>query len=120
MLDESKPIFQQVADQICDDILSGVSPEGSQVASTNELALFLRINPATAGKGINLLVDRGILYKKRGIGMFVAAGAQESVRQDREAVFTQTQLKAFVAQAKSLGLTAETVTTLIVKEFNNE
>lgn len=120
MLDESKPIFQQVADQICDDILSGVSPEESQIASTNELALFLRINPATAGKGINLLVDRGILYKKRGIGMFVAQGARELVRKDREMTFSRDQLKAFVTHAKSLGLSLDTVTTLIAKEYNND
>lgn len=120
MLNESKPIFQQVADQICDDILSGASPEGSQIASTNELAVFLRINPATAGKGINLLVDQGVLFKKRGIGMFVAQGARELVRKEREAAFSVDQLKAFVAQARSLGLSLETVTDLIAKEYSND
>ncbi len=120
MLDEAKPIFQQVADRICDDILSGASPEESQVASTNELALFLRINPATAGKGINLLVDRGILYKKRGIGMFVAPGARNIVLQEREKAFTSVQLKEFVSLAQSLGLSLETVTTLIESEYRND
>jgi len=120
VLDEAKPIFQQVADRICDDILSGASPEESQVASTNELALFLRINPATAGKGINLLVDRGILYKKRGIGMFVAPGARNIVLQEREKAFTSVQLKEFVSLAQSLGLSLETVTTLIESEYRND
>lgn len=120
MLDDAKPIFQQVADRICDDILSGASPEDTQVASTNDLALFLRINPATAGKGINLLVDRGILYKKRGIGMFVAPGARKLVLQEREAKFADVQLKEFVSLAQSLGLSLETVTHLIESEYSNE
>ena len=120
MLDETKPIFKQVADQICNDILSGALPEDSQVSSTNELAVFLLINPATAGKGLNLLVDRGILYKKRGIGMFVSTGAQELVRNERRQAFTEIQVKAFVAQAQSLGLTYEAVNALIAKEFHNE
>jgi GntR family transcriptional regulator len=119
VLDETRPIFQQVADKICDDILSGASPEESQVASTNELALFLRINPATAGKGLNLLVDRGILHKKRGIGMFVSPGAREIVSQERTADFTHTQLKSFVEHARMLGLSLDTVTDLIAKEYNN-
>lgn len=120
MLDETRPIFQQVADKISDDILSGATPEGSQVASTNELALFLRINPATAGKGINLLVDRGILFKKRGIGMFVAEGAREAVRHERKLAFTHTQLKQFVEHAQSLGLSLEAVTSLIAQEYQND
>ncbi|WP_333810972.1 GntR family transcriptional regulator [Timonella senegalensis] len=119
LFDESKPIFQQVADTICNDIISGVTPEGDQVPSTNEIAVFYRINPATAGKGLNLLVDRGILYKKRGIGMFVAEGARKQLLMEREDVFTHTQIKTFVSEAKSLGLDLETVRRLIEKEYNS-
>ena len=63
MLDEGKPLFMQIAERIEDDILSGALDEETQVPSTNEFAAFHRINPATAGKGVNLLVERGILYK---------------------------------------------------------
>ena len=73
-MDEGRPIFVQIAEQIENDIIGGVLPEEAQIPSTNEFAAFYRINPATAGKGVNLLVDEGILYKKRGIGMFVAGG----------------------------------------------
>ncbi len=67
MLDDSKPLFIAVAEQIEDGILDGTYPEDSAVPSTNELAAFLRINPATAGKkGLNRLVDGGILVKRRG------------------------------------------------------
>lgn len=79
-LDDGTPLFVQIAEQLADDIVDGVLAEGARVPSTNELAAFYRINPATAAKGINLLVDEGVLEKRRGIGMFVAAGAQEQLR----------------------------------------
>ena len=83
-MDESRPIFQQIAELIENDIISGTLPEDTQVPSTNEFAAFHRINPATAGKGVNLLVDEGILYKKRGIGMFVAPGSRDRLIAQRE------------------------------------
>ena len=86
-MDESRPIFLQIAEQIENDIIGGVLPEESQVPSTNEYAAFYRINPATAGKGVNVLVDAGILYKKRGIGMFVATGARAAVIAAQDAPF---------------------------------
>ena len=61
MLDETKPLYIAVAEQIEDGILDGTHPEDSPVPSSNELAAFLRINPATAGKGLNLLADAGVL-----------------------------------------------------------
>ena len=76
-LDEGTPLFVQIAEQLADDIVDGALAEGARVPSTNELAAFYRINPATAAKGINLLVDEAVLEKRRGIGMFVAAGARE-------------------------------------------
>ena len=85
MIDDSKPIFMQIAELIENDIISGVLAEEAQVPSTNEFAAFYRINPATAAKGINRLVEDGLLYKKRGIGMFVTEGAPQRLRaQPRE------------------------------------
>ena len=69
------------------DILRDVLLEDERVPSTNELAKLYAINPSTAAKGINILVDAGILYKKRGIGMFVSNGAKEVIRTKREARF---------------------------------
>ncbi|MBE3558523.1 MAG: GntR family transcriptional regulator [Ktedonobacteraceae bacterium] len=71
VIDDSRPIFVQIAERIENDIINGEIPEETQVPSTNQFASFYHINPATAAKGINLLVDQGILYKKRGLGMFV-------------------------------------------------
>ena len=105
-MDEDRPIFQQVAEQIENDIISGALPEDTQVPSTNEFAAFLRINPATAGKGVNLLVDEGILYKKRGIGMFVSPGARDRILAQRRERFRADYLLPLVAEAAKLGITA--------------
>src|SRR3954467_4775967 len=115
-MDESRPIFQQIAEQIENDIISGVLPEETQVPSTNEFAAFHRINPATAGKGVNLLVDAGILYKKRGIGMFVTTGAQDRLMAQRREEFREQYVRPLMAEAQKLGITAEQLRHMIGKE----
>ena len=115
-MDESRPIFLQVAEQVENDILSGTMTEESQVPSTNELASFYRINPATALKGVSLLVDNGILYKKRGIGMFVAAGARERLVTQRREQFTTEYVRPLLAEAAKLGITPRQLAAMIDKE----
>jgi GntR family transcriptional regulator len=105
-MDDGRPIFLQIAEQIENSIIGGSLPEESQVPSTNELAAFHRINPATAAKGVNQLVDDGVLYKKRGIGMFVSAGAQAKLRQRRREQFTEQYLRPLLAEAAKLGIPA--------------
>ena len=78
-INSEKPIFIQFADEIEENILKGIFKEESQIPSTTEVAVKYKINPATANRGVNLLVDDGIIYKKRGIGMFVATGAREKI-----------------------------------------
>jgi GntR family transcriptional regulator len=73
-LDEDAPLFVQVAERLSAEIADGGLAEGERVPSSNELAAYYRINRATAAKGINMLTDEGLLEKRRGIGMFVAAG----------------------------------------------
>jgi DNA-binding transcriptional regulator YhcF (GntR family) len=114
-MDESRPIFQQIAEQIENDIISGVLPEESQVPSTNEFAAYHRINPATAGKGVNLLVDAGTLYKKRGIGMFVAEVARARLVADRRDQFREQYLTPLLAEAAKLGITREQLAAMIQK-----
>ena len=104
-LTEDRPIFQQIAEQLEEAILSGAYPEESQVPSITEYSVQYRINPATALKGINLLVDAGLLYKKRGVGMFVASGAREKLRQSRRERFYQDYVQRMVREARNLGLT---------------
>jgi len=112
-VDEGRPIFLQIAEQIENDIISGALPEETQVPSTNELAAFLRINPATAGKGVNLLVDEGVLYKKRGIGMFVASGARDRLVAERRERFRDQYVAPLLAEAGKLGISPEQLTRMI-------
>ena len=114
-MDESRPIFQQIAEQIENDIISGVLPEETQVPSTNEFAAFHRINPATAGKGVNLLVDAGILYKKRGIGMFVAPGARARLVAERRDQFRTQYVEPLLLEAGKLGISAAQLAEMIQK-----
>lgn len=112
-LTESKSIYLQISEMIETDILRGILLEEEQVPSTNELARLYTINPATAAKGINLLVEEGILYKKRGIGMFVAAGAREAISQKRRKAFGETHLAPLLREAESLGITREQLIAMI-------
>src|SRR4029079_15021402 len=98
-LDEGTPLLVQVADRLAGEIVDGVLAEGARVPSTNELAAFYRINPATAAKGINLLVDEAVLEKRRGIGMFVAAGAREQLLADRRKQFAEQYLDPMLTEA---------------------
>jgi DNA-binding transcriptional regulator YhcF (GntR family) len=114
-MDESRPIFLQIAEAIENDILSGALGEETQVPSTNEFAAYYRINPATAGKGVNLLVDEKILYKKRGIGMFVAEGSRARIVTKRRDQFETEFVQPMLAEAVKLGLTADQLTAMISK-----
>ena len=115
MIDDGRPIFEQVAELLERQILDGSLPEEEQVPSTNELAAFHRINPATAAKGINSLVADQILYKKRGIGMFVSTGAREKLRDRRRAEFQREYVEPLLAQAERLGID-QTHLIVMIKE----
>lgn len=106
-------IYLQIARMLEDGILRGIYPEETQVPSTNELARTLRINPATGAKGLNLLVEEGILYKRRGIGMFVAEGAAAQIRAKRREEFLEQYVKPLAAEARKLGITAEELQAML-------
>ena len=112
-LNDQSLIYLQIARMLEDDILRGVYREEEQVPSTNELARGYNINPATAAKGINLLVNDGILYKRRGIGMFVSKGANETVKKKRRAAFYDGYVKPMVKEGASLELTGEELVDMI-------
>ena len=95
------------------DILRDILLEEERVPSTNELAKLYAINPATAAKGVNLLVDEGILYKKRGIGMFVAAGAKKKIMEKRKKNFYDDYVKSLLAEAVSLGISKKELIEMI-------
>jgi DNA-binding transcriptional regulator YhcF (GntR family) len=115
LIDENRPIFMQIAERIEEDILAGRLAEEEQVPSTNQFAALYQINPATAAKGVNLLVDQGILYKKRGLGMFVATGSRERLMEKRRERFYEQYVVAMVREAKRLGIEEEQVIEMIQK-----
>lgn len=113
MIDDSRPIFLQIAGLIESDIVSGALAEEAQVPSTNEFAAYYRINPATAAKGVNLLVESGVLYKKRGIGMFVSAGARDQLLDARRRDFRAQYIQPLAREARKLGINAEELSAMV-------
>ena len=108
-----KSIYLQIAENIENDILRGTIEEESQLPSTNEMAVLFKINPATAGKGVALLVDDGIAYKKRGIGMFVAQGAKAQIQKKRRKAFYENYLCTLLREAKDIGITRDEIVDMI-------
>lgn len=113
VLNEHTSIYLQIAKMLEDGILRGIYPEETQVPSTNELSRTLCINPATGAKGLNLLVEEGILYKRRGLGMFVSEGAADRIRAKRREEFFTQYVKPLAAEARKLGLTAEELQAML-------
>ncbi len=113
MIDDGRPLFVQIAENIEDAILDGTLAEGDRAPSTNELAAFHRINPATAAKGVAVLVDKNIVQKRRGVGMFVADGARELLLQERRSAFADRFIEPLLIEARSLGLGADDITRLL-------
>ncbi|WP_033105499.1 GntR family transcriptional regulator [Microbacterium profundi] len=113
MIEEGKALFLQIAEQIEDSILDGSLEEESKAPSTNELAAFYRINPATAAKGVAMLTEKGVLYKRRGIGMFVQTGARELLLGERRSAFADRYIDPLLAEARTLGLGADDLAALL-------
>ena len=116
-LDQEKPIFIQIAEGIEDGILTGAFPEESQIPSITEFSLTYKINPATALKGINLLVDEAVVFKKRGVGMFVAKGAIDRLKKKRQDQFYDNYIGRLVDEAKRLNITSDEIIAMIERGF---
>ncbi len=115
--DIEKPIFIQFAEELEDNILKGIFEEESQVPSTTEVAVKFKINPATANRGVNLLVDQGIIYKKRGIGMFVCTGAREKIAAKRRSAFYESYVLPLLEESRKLNLTTGEIITMIERGY---
>jgi DNA-binding transcriptional regulator YhcF (GntR family) len=101
---DTEPLFIQIAQWLEDRIVTGQIQADEQIPSTTELSQVLKINPATVRKGVNLLVEKGLVYKKRGMGMYVAEHATEHVRDDRRVKFYDDYIAPLLAEAQRLGL----------------
>jgi DNA-binding transcriptional regulator YhcF (GntR family) len=109
VFNDRSPIYLQIADGIKNDVLSGALKEDEQIMSTNQYATFYRINPATAAKGFAQLVDEGVLYKKRGIGMFVSPDAREKLRAARRERFFSEVVEPMLAEARRIGIDVQDI-----------
>ena len=118
LINENRPIFVQIAERIEEDILAGRLAEEEQVPSTNQFAALYQINPATAARGVNLLVDQGILYKKRGLGMYVAPGARAKLLEKRREQFFEQYVVPMLQEAEKLGITTEQVMEMVHRRVN--
>jgi len=98
------PIYLQLAQAVEDNIIKGIFREEEQIPSTTEVSINYKINPATVAKGFNLLVDDEIIYKKRGIGMFVCKGAKEKLIDKRRENFYENYVESLIAEAKKLDI----------------
>jgi len=113
VFDDRSPIYQQIADRIKDDVLRGVLQPDEQVMSTNQYAAFYRINPATAAKGFHQLIDEGVLYKRRGVGMFVHPDAPAALRGQRRNRFFTDVVDPMITEAQAIGISLDDVITHI-------
>jgi DNA-binding transcriptional regulator YhcF (GntR family) len=113
MLSGIGPIFFQLAQRVAEDIINGTYAEESVVPSTNDYATFYQISPITTSKGINVLVDQGVLYKKRGIGMFVAPGARQRLRAERKTAFREQHVTPLLREAQLLGIDQDELAEMI-------
>ena len=104
MFDDRSPIYRQIADQVKADVVSGTLDGDEQVMSTNQYAAYYRINPATVAKAFQQLVDEQVLYKKRGIGMFVSPTARDALRARRRERFFSDVVDPMVAEARAVGI----------------
>lgn len=119
-LDGEKPIFMQLAEGLEDSILAGAYKEETQIPSTTEISIVYKINPATALKGINILVDDDIVYKKRGLGMFVKEGSVKKIMEKRKKTYYESFVLPLIAEASKLGLTKAELIKMIERGVANE
>ncbi|MFB9986904.1 GntR family transcriptional regulator [Bacillus benzoevorans] len=111
--DGTKPIYIQIAEWMETEIMNGHFKADEKVYSQYQLAEMYTINPATAAKGLNLLADENILYKKRGLGMFVTANAEEKILNKRKNKILKGLIEEVVLEAKRLQISKEEVVSMI-------
>lgn len=111
------PLYQQVSDEISEGIFNGSYAEGTQIPSTTEISKMYKINPATILKGMNKLVDEGLIEKRRGLGMFVKVGAQQTLLEKRKIEFIDYKLSNILEEAQKLNISQEQLIKLIERGY---
>ncbi|WP_206671125.1 GntR family transcriptional regulator [Streptomyces sp. CB01881] len=117
--DSDGPIFAQIAGELANQIADGTVGEGERVASSNEIAAFYRVNPATAARSLTVLAEQGLVEKRRGVGMFVAKGARERLVHERRRRFADRYLRPLVVEAARLGIGLDELLVLVREELTS-
>ncbi|MCK5128768.1 MAG: GntR family transcriptional regulator [Clostridiales bacterium] len=118
-MESTVPIYIQIAQGIENDIINGILIENESAYSQYQISREYQINPATAAKGINILVQEGILFKKRGLGMFVSIGAGGAIKRKRKEIFFNTTIDNFMQEAKKLSIDKKELKRMI-DEYEEE
>ncbi|WP_263487128.1 GntR family transcriptional regulator [Clostridium estertheticum] len=103
----------QIAKAIEENVFKGIFEEETVIPSTTEISVKYKINPATVAKGFNLLVDEGIIYKKRGVGMFVVTGSKEKLIKKRKENFYECYIVSLIEEAKKLDISSSDIIKMI-------
>lgn len=118
--DQHKPIYLQIADAICERILTGVWPEGERIPSVRECGIALEVNPNTVARSYDELSTEGVIHNKRGIGYFVSPGAKGIIRDKQRSSFITEELREVFRKMEILGVSIEDITSLYRKYISKE
>src|SRR5690625_385560 len=120
-LDDNRPIYLQIKEVIEDSIINGTIKVGDRVPSTNELAKFYKINPATARQGINELVMEEILQKKRSVRMLVTEEVKKKLKKNRQKRIYEKFIIHLKTEANKLQISNKRLVEMIERgEVSNE
>lgn len=112
MFVSDKPIYSQMADRLCDDILAGLYADNDRIPSVREYSVMLEVNPNTAVKAYDLLARKSIIYNKRGLGYFVSPGARDAIMDERRTDFKENVLPTLFRNMQLLGISIDDVQQL--------
>ncbi len=104
-----KAIYIQIADRLCDEILTGKYNDDERIPSVREYAVLLEVNTNTAVKSYDLLATDGIIYNRRGLGYFVTPGAKEMIMKERRKEFMEQKLPELFRSMQLLGIGIEDI-----------
>ena len=113
--DQHKPIYLQIADAICERILTGIWPEGGRIPSVRECGISLEVNPNTVARSYDELSTDGIIHNKRGIGYFVSPGARDIIRERQRSSFITEELSDVFRKMDILGISIDDISSLYHK-----
>lgn len=114
--ESSKPIYIQVAEWLEAEILRKTIEEEERIYSQYQLADMFNINPATAAKGLNILVDENIVYKKRGLGMYVSANARQCILAKHKTHVLSQMIRELILEANSLNIDEQELVRMLLVE----